>query len=175
MDRNLSVKKAYILAFLFVLWFVGCGERPQKSTGSTFESRQGTPIISINYDDDFAKHSGLLTHVGQTEYDAGYKEGEKRVSAGITQGIFVNKEVGNLSLDLLSQGFAAVVKRSGGTAEVLTVDLAYPTETQQRITAVLTSNSEVNGFLTLGPTGFLTTLALEDLGKFDQIILATLI
>ncbi len=169
------MKKAFTLALLFVLWLVGCGERPKKSTGSTFESRQGTPIISINYGGDFAKHSGILTHVGQTEYDAGYEAGEKIVSACITQGICVNKEVGNLSLDLC-QGLAAAVIRSGGTVEVLTVDLADPTETQQRIAAVLTSKSEVNGLLTLGTTSALATLkALEDLGKFDQIILATFI
>lgn len=99
-----------------------------------------------------------MTNVGQTEYDSGYEAGEKIVSAGITQGICVNKEVGNLSLVLLCQGFVATVKRSGGTVEVLAVDLADPKETQQRIAAALTNNSEVNGNLTLRTTSALVTL-----------------
>ena len=115
---------------------VGCGERQQKSTGSTFESKQGTPIISINYAGDIAKHSGILTHGGQTGYDAGYAAGGEIVYAGTMQGICVNKEVGNLRIDLRCQGIAVGVIRSGGKVEVLTGDLADPTESQQRITAV---------------------------------------
>ena len=107
---------------------MGCGERQQKSTGSTFESKQETPIISINYPGDIAKHSGILTHGGQIGYDAGYAAGRKIVFAGTMQGICVNKEVGNLRVDLLCQGTAVAVIRSGGKVEVLTGDL----QTQQK-------------------------------------------
>ena len=68
------------------------------------------------------------------------------------RGICVNKEVGNLRLDLRCQGIAVAVIRSGGKVEVLKGDLADPTESQQRISAVWTNNYEVNGLLTLGPT-----------------------
>ena len=48
----------------------------------------------------------------------------------------MNKEVGNLRLDLRCQGIGVAVIRSGGKVEVLTGDLADPTESQQRITGV---------------------------------------
>ena len=69
-------------------------------------------FISINYVGDIAKHSGILTHGGQTGYDAGYAAGGEIVYAGTMQGICVNKEVGNLRIDLRCQGIAVAVIRS---------------------------------------------------------------
>lgn len=134
----------------------------------------GIPVISINSGSDVAKQLGVLTHLGQTEYETGYKAGEKMAFAGVRQAICVNQEVGNMSLDLRCQGFADAMKMFGGNVEILSVELADPTETQQRITTVVIRNPEVNGILTLGPMGVLPALkALEEIGKLDQIKLAT--
>ena len=42
----------------------------------------GIPVISMNSGSDVAKELGILTHVGQTEYEAGYGGGE-RMAAGL--------------------------------------------------------------------------------------------
>src|SRR5690606_33512808 len=63
---------------------------------------------------------------------------------------------------------------AGGTVEVLAVDLANPTDSQQRISAALTSNPNVNGILTLGPTGAAPALAaLRADNKLGSVQLAT--
>ncbi len=121
-----------------------------------------------------AQELGILTHVGQTEYEAGFGGGERMAEAGVTNALCVNQEVGNVALDLRCQGFTDAMTEAGATVEVLAVDLADPVESQQRIEAALTANPDVNGVLTLGPTGAAPALAaLEASGQLGQIQLAT--
>ena len=134
----------------------------------------GIPVVSINSGDDVAKALGVLVHVGQTEYEAGYGGGEQMAAAGVTKAFCVNQEVGNLSLDLRCQGFADAMEAAGATVDVLSVELGDPTESQQRIQAALASNPDVDGLLTLGPTGALPALrALREEGRFGQIAMAS--
>lgn len=134
----------------------------------------GIPVISMNSGSDVAKDLGILTHVGQTEYEAGFGGGERMAAAGVTKAICINQEVGNVALDLRCQGFTDALAETGGTVEVLAVDLADPIDAQQRFTAALTANPDVNGVLALGPTGAAPALAaLEEEGLLGKIQLAT--
>lgn len=134
----------------------------------------GIPVISLNSGSDVAKELGILTHVGQTEYEAGFGGGERMAAAGVTNALCVNQEVGNVALDLRCQGFTDALAEAGGTVEVLAVELADPIDAQQRIAAALTANPDINGILTLGPTGSAPALAaLEDEGLVGEIPLAT--
>ncbi|GAB4431913.1 MAG: sugar ABC transporter substrate-binding protein [Chloroflexi bacterium OHK40] len=134
----------------------------------------GIPVISMNSGSDVAQEFGLLTHVGQTEYEAGFGGGERMAAAGVTNALCVNQEVGNAGLDARCNGFTDAMSAAGGTVEVLAVDLANPTDSQQRISAALASNPDVNGVLTLGPTGAAPALAaLEADGKLGSVQLAT--
>ena len=134
----------------------------------------GIPVISMNSGSDVAEEFGLLTHVGQTEYEAGLGAGQRMGEAGVTTALCINQEVGNVALDLRCQGFTDGLVESGGTVEVLQVDLNNPTEAQQRVEAAITANEGINGILTLGPTGALPTLeALRSLDKVGAIQLAT--
>lgn len=134
----------------------------------------GIPVISMNSGSDVAAELGVLTHVGQTEYEAGKGGGEKMGAAGVTNAICVNQEVGNAALDLRCQGFADGLAESGGTSTVVGVELADPTGAQQRISAALTGDSSIDGVLTLGPTGAAPALAaLEDSGLLGTMKIAT--
>ncbi len=134
----------------------------------------GIPVISMNSGSDVAKELGILTHVGQTEYEAGFGGGERMAAAGVTQAICINQEVGNVALDLRCQGFADALAETGGSVEVLAVDLADPIDAQQRITAALTANPDVDGILALGPTGSSPALAaLEEDGLLGEMPLGT--
>ena len=134
----------------------------------------GIPAISINAGAEYSKQFGMLTHIGQSEYDAGYKAGERMGAAGVTEGICMNHEVGNQSQDFRCQGFADALLQSNGRVTVLAVNLADPLETQQRLTAALTGNPKVNGVLSLGPTSVLPALkSLEELNRQEDIRLAT--
>jgi simple sugar transport system substrate-binding protein len=132
----------------------------------------GIPVISMNSGSDVAAELGILTHVGQTEYEAGFGGGERMAEAGVTQALCVNQEVGNVALDLRCQGFTDAITAAGGTVEVLAVEISDPTGAQQAIEAALTADPEINGILTLGPTGAAPAMAaLESLGS--DIPLAT--
>lgn len=134
----------------------------------------GIPVISMNSGSDVAADLGILTHVGQTEYEAGYGGGKRMAAAGATTSLCVNQEVGNVALDLRCQGFTDAMAESGGTVEILAVDLADPIDAQQRIAAGLTANPDVDSILTLGPTGAAPAMAaLEESGQMGEILLAT--
>lgn len=133
----------------------------------------GIPVISMNSGSDVAQELGILVHVGQTEYEAGFGGGERMGAAGVTNALCINQEVGNVALDLRCQGFADALAESGGSVEVVAVDLADPIDSQQRIDAAITANNP-DGILTLGPTGAAPALAaLEDSGLLGEIQLAT--
>ena len=134
----------------------------------------GIPVISMNSGSDVAQDLGVMIHVGQTEYEAGYGGGQQLAAAGGTKGICVNQEVGNIALDLRCEGFTDAMVEAGGTVEVLAVDLADPTGAQQRVEAALTSDPDVDTILTLGPTGAAPTLAaLRAAGRLEDINLGT--
>jgi simple sugar transport system substrate-binding protein len=134
----------------------------------------GIPVISMNSGSDVAADLGILTHVGQTEYEAGLGGGQRMAEAGATTALCVNQEVGNVALDLRCEGFTDAMTEAGGTVEVLAVDLADPTGSQEQIAAALVANPDIDSILTLGPTGSAPALAaLEDEGLVGEILLAT--
>jgi simple sugar transport system substrate-binding protein len=134
----------------------------------------GIPVFSINSGSDVAEELGVIAHIGQTEYEAGYGGGQRMAAAGITKAVCVNQEVGNVALDLRCQGFADALAEEGIESSVVAVELADPTEAQQRVLAALSADPDVDGVLTLGPTGATPTLqGLSDEGLLDRIKLAT--
>jgi simple sugar transport system substrate-binding protein len=134
----------------------------------------GIPVISINSGSDVFEELGVMNHIGQTEYEAGLGGGRRMGEAGVTQALCVNQEVGNVALDERCRGFTDGLSESGGTVEVLAVEISDPIAAQQAIEAALTADPEINGILTLGPTGAAPAmLALESLGQTGTIPLAT--
>jgi simple sugar transport system substrate-binding protein len=134
----------------------------------------GIPMVSLDSGSDVAADLGMLTHVGQTEYEAGVGGGQRMGEAGVTTALCVNQEVGNVALDDRCRGFTDGLGESGGTVEVVQVNLNNPTESQSRIEAALSANPDVDGILTLGPTGAAPALeALRGTGQLGEIQLAT--
>jgi simple sugar transport system substrate-binding protein len=134
----------------------------------------GIPVISMNSGSDVAQSLGILTHVGQTEFEARQGGGTQMAVAGVKHALCVNQEVGNAALDLRCNGFKDTMTKAGATVDVLAVDLNNPTDAQQRMTAAIQADSSVDGVLTLGPTGAAPALAaLTQMGKLGEIKLAT--
>jgi simple sugar transport system substrate-binding protein len=131
----------------------------------------GIPVISMNSGSDVYKELGVLTHIGQTEYEAGVGGGERMADAGVRNAVCVNQEVGNAALDLRCKGFTDAMSKAGGKVKVLAVNLADPTDAQQRISSGL---GDADGVFTLGPTGATPALAaLKADNKLGQVKLAT--
>ncbi len=134
----------------------------------------GIPVISINSGGDVAEELGMLVHVGQSEYEAGYAGGLRMAAAGVRKALCINQEVGNLALDSRCAGFADALTAAGGGSTLLATELADPTESQQRIQAALRADPAIDGLLTLGPTGVLPALwALQDMDLTAAVRLAT--
>jgi simple sugar transport system substrate-binding protein len=128
----------------------------------------------MNSGSDVAQSLGILTHVGQTEFEAGQGGGTQMSVAGVKHALCVNQEVGNAALDLRCNGFKDTMTKGGATVDVLAVDLANPTDSLQRMSAAIQADSTVDGILTLGPTGAEPALmALTQMGKLGSIKLAT--
>ena len=53
----------------------------------------GIPVISINSGSDVAQKLGVLVHVGQTEFEAGFGGGQKMAAAGVKHALCINQEV----------------------------------------------------------------------------------
>ncbi|WP_116599878.1 sugar ABC transporter substrate-binding protein [Primorskyibacter marinus] len=106
----------------------------------------GIPVISINSGSDVSKELGALLHVGQDEFDAGKAAGEKLAEMGGTNGICVNHEVGNVSLDQRCDGFA---EGFGGNVTVLPTS-NDPTEIESKVSAALASDESVDTVMALG-------------------------
>jgi simple sugar transport system substrate-binding protein len=134
----------------------------------------GIPVISINSGSDVAKQLRVLTHIGQTEFEAGQGGGTQMSVAGVKHALCVNQEVGNVALDLRCNGFKDTMVQAGATVDVLGVDLANPIDSQQRMQAAIQADPTIDGVLTLGPTGAAPALAaLRDMNKLGEIKLAT--
>jgi simple sugar transport system substrate-binding protein len=134
----------------------------------------GIPVVSINSGSDVYRSLNVLTHIGQTEYEAGLQGGEKMAEAGVKNALCVNQEVGNAALDLRCKGFTDAMKKSGGAVKVLAVNLADATDAKNRISGAIRSGGSIDGILALGPTGSGPALqALQSGNQLDKIKLAT--
>jgi simple sugar transport system substrate-binding protein len=134
----------------------------------------GIPVISMNSGSDVAAELGVLVHVGQTEYEAGFGGGQRMAEAGVTKAICLIHEAGNAGLEARCEGFTDAMTEAGATVEQLVVDLNNPTEIQQRVAAALTADGEVNGIMALGPTGAVPAMAgISDAGKDGAVQIAT--
>jgi simple sugar transport system substrate-binding protein len=131
----------------------------------------GIPVLSINSGSDVFAELGLLTHIGQTEFEAGEGAGVRMAEAGVTNTLCINQEVGNAALDLRCEGFAAGL--AAIPSEMIVVELADPTGAQAAIEAALSQNPDVDGILTLGPTGADPALAALEASGRDDVQIAT--
>ena len=120
-------------------------------------ARAGVPVVSINSGSDRFRDLGILAHVGQPEWRAGFESGRRMAAAGVSNGLCVSQEEGNAGLDARCDGFGAALRRRGGRATVLGVDIQNPDQTQQRIAQVL-QDTAVDGVLTLGTAAALPAL-----------------
>jgi simple sugar transport system substrate-binding protein len=134
--------------------------------------RAGIPVISINSGSDRFRDLGIPIHVGQPEFRAGLEAGRRMAGAGVRTGLCVNQEPGNAGLDERCRGFGVALRRSGGRASVLGIDLQNARQAQQRI-AQAVRDGDADGILTLGTAGAMPALAALRAGFGRRVQLAT--
>jgi simple sugar transport system substrate-binding protein len=131
------------------------------------------PTITINSGAEAFKALGVLTHIGQPEFEAGRQAGRRLGAAGVRRALCVNQESGNVGLDERCRGLAAGLRRSGGTIRPLTVPLQQPAVAQRRMSEAIVSE-RVDGIVTLGPGAAPSAIAAVGAsGQRERITLAT--
>ena len=135
--------------------------------------KRGIPVITINSGtEEQSEELGALMHVGQPEFFAGRKAGERAKENGVDKFLCVNHYITN----------PASVERCKGYAEGLGVEFdgqmidsgVDPTEVQKKVSTRLRQNPDTNGVLTLGPASAHPTIrALKDVNKAGDIHFAT--
>ncbi|HEX6023435.1 MAG TPA: sugar ABC transporter substrate-binding protein [Solirubrobacter sp.] len=135
--------------------------------------RAGIPVVTINSGSDQYQRLGVLAHVGQPEFKAGFESGIRMGRAGVKRALCVNQESGNHGLEERCRGFAAGLRRSGGTSRELPIPLQNPATAQRRIASAIT-DGPVDGILTLGPGGVRPAMdAVRASGLDGRVTLAT--
>jgi simple sugar transport system substrate-binding protein len=128
----------------------------------------------VNAGDDAWEELGLLGHIGQTEYEAGFAAGQQLAGDGARKVLCINHEVGNVSLDTRCQGLDDAVGRLRGMTQVLGVDPANAEAAKQAITGALNADPGIDAVLALGPAGATVSAeALESLGKLGTMRFGT--
>jgi simple sugar transport system substrate-binding protein len=134
----------------------------------------GIPVISMNSGSDVFRDLGVLAHVGQTEYEAGFGAGERFKAAGVTNAVCFNQEVGNQALTLRCNGFFDGLGIGADNGQVLTGNISDPADMQAKMLAALQDDDTIDGLLTLGPSVADPALAaIEAAGKTGTVHLAT--
>lgn len=122
------------------------------------------PVVSINSGSDDYKRLGILAHVGQPEDRAGALTGERLARAGVRRGLCVNHEPANAGLELRCRGFVEAIRRAGGDAEVVSVDVQDRAATRLKLARVIKAR-RIDGVLTLNTDG---AQGAMDAGRTDR-------
>jgi simple sugar transport system substrate-binding protein len=132
--------------------------------------RAGLPVISINSGSAASPRLGALSHIGQREHRAGAAAGARLARAGVRRGLCVKQEAVNVGLSARCRGFADALRRAGGDAESLAVDVQNRGATRQRVAEAVRSR-RIDGVLTLDTEA--AEAALDALRGDEGIPLAT--
>jgi simple sugar transport system substrate-binding protein len=135
--------------------------------------RAGISVISMNSGSHRYRRLGVLAHIGQPEDAAGKAAGERLARTGVRRGLCVNHEQGNAGLVLRCRAFIQAMRRSGGDADVLAVDIQNRAATRAKLLEAIRSR-RLDGVLTLSSQGAEAALdALRSDRRARRVQLAT--
>ncbi|MFC4224941.1 sugar ABC transporter substrate-binding protein [Lysinibacter cavernae] len=127
----------------------------------------GIPVVTINSGLDESAAYGALTHVGQSEFIAGQRTGEKLNEAGVKNAVCVIHEAGNSGLEERCKGTADTFD---GSLSNVQVDIANVADAQNTIKSQLLSDSSIDAVLTLNAAlAPAATQAVEEAASSAQV------
>lgn len=127
----------------------------------------GIPVITINSGIDRYAEFGALTHVGQSETVAGQAVGARLADEGLTNGICVIQEAGNVALE---ERCKSTAETFGGTMQNLQVDGTNDAEVKATIKSKLQADPSIDVVLTLGGQfGIDAVGAVEESGSSAKV------
>jgi simple sugar transport system substrate-binding protein len=118
----------------------------------------GIPVVSINAGSGVSRRLGALAHVGQPEERGGEAAGRRFAAAGVRRAVCFGRGDGGATPALTCRGLARALRRAGGTARVVAVDVRDPAVAQRRLRAAV-ANGRADGVLALDDLGARLALA----------------
>lgn len=113
----------------------------------------GIPVIAYNAGKGpIGDGIPYMTFLGMDEAQGGYQSATRLIAAGVKRGVCINHQVGHAGLDARCKGFVSAFEEKGLKAEVLGIKGEDAAQSQTTISDFYTANSDVDGFLTLGPS-----------------------
>lgn len=112
----------------------------------------GVPIVTINAGGAESNSFGALTHVGQSDLDAGRGAGQRLREAGVNSLVCVIQDSGDPNGDQRCQGAAEGFGGDETAVANLTVNGGAPAVAETTIETYLRTNPGVDGILTLDAT-----------------------
>ncbi len=112
----------------------------------------GIPVVSINSGSGQFRELGILAHVGQPEDRAGQQAGERLARAGVRRALCVNHETGNAGLGLRCSAFSRAMRRAGGAAVEIPIDVQDRAAARARLATVIRAR-RIDGVLALNSDG----------------------
>ncbi|KAJ3355889.1 hypothetical protein GGF32_001795 [Allomyces javanicus] len=112
----------------------------------------GTTVVSFNSGDSLTGQTGVMYHVGQPEYTAGFKVGTTLGRGGKSRVLCVISEAGNSGLVSRCQGVIDGIQSISTSARVTVTNLDGFSSTafDAGINATLNSNPSIDAIVTLG-------------------------
>ena len=112
-------------------------------------AQEGIPVVSVNSGSDRFRGLGILAHVGQPEWRAGFQSGRRMAAAGVRNGLCVNQESGNQGVDMRCRGFTAALRKVGGQASEIAIDLQDASGAQEQVARAV-GQVGADGIMSLG-------------------------
>jgi len=119
----------------------------------------GVPVITINSGLDQSAEFGAITHIGQSETIAGAAVGARLKDEGLTKGICIIQEAGNVGLE---ERCKAAAESFGGAMTNVQVDGTDDNAVTATITSALQADSSIDAVLTLGGQQAVDAVAAVD-------------
>jgi simple sugar transport system substrate-binding protein len=127
---------------------VSLANKNEVSTSTANVTQAGIPLVTLNSGVEQYRELGAVTHIGQSEDEAGRGAGQRLKAAGATFMLCVMQENGNVGLEhrcqSASQAFAPgrIATLIGG---------ATPEETQRKIKAAFQASASIDSVLATDP------------------------
>lgn len=121
----------------------------------------GIPIISFNSGGQTSQQLGLLTHIGQLEYEAGRAAGLRMAEAGLRQVLFLNHNPENATITDRYQGAADALALVNGTVEMIAINRDDLEASRRLIREALEANPEIDSILSANTVAATVVLELQ--------------
>jgi len=119
----------------------------------------GVPVITINSGLDQSAAFGAITHIGQSETIAGAAVGQRLKDEGLSKGICIIQEAGNVGLE---ERCKAAAESFGGDMTNVQVDGTDDNAVTATITSALQADPSIDTVLTLGGQQAIDAVAAVD-------------